>query len=289
MDLSNNPLARREVTFELKPKIEKTTIERYGEVRNINIKIFEKIDLEDRTFVNRLDEINQIKNDENFLGLIESIRGVGLINPIYLFEKNEKYIVISGWRRSLALSEIFKECREKTFQERAIILKENTPLEILEGISIDENTKRKNLSLLELSYKFNRLSEDGNLSIEECLEKFKIGKSQFHAIKKAIEFEPEVKSILEIVGAVKGDLINKIVKLCKKEDKTIDIQDYSSKTRDELKEILDNFKISTKKIGIQKFKNCKIKSTDKNTIITINKQLNPEILEKILQIIEVGK
>ncbi|MEG1462090.1 MAG: S1 RNA-binding domain-containing protein, partial [Anaerorhabdus sp.] len=46
------------------PKIEKTTIERYGEVRNINIKIFEKIDLEDRTFVNRLDEINQIKNDE---------------------------------------------------------------------------------------------------------------------------------------------------------------------------------------------------------------------------------
>ncbi|MGX6592275.1 ParB/RepB/Spo0J family partition protein [Cetobacterium ceti] len=281
MDLKNNPLSKRENSFQSIPKVDKTLIEKYGEIKNINYKFFEKIDLEDKTFINRLDKSSEIVENENFKGLVESIKKIGLINPIYLLEKdNGKYIIISGWRRSLSLNEIYKENKEKIFREKAIIFSSETPLNILENISIDENTKRKDLSILELSYKFNKMSENNNYSIEECLEKFNIGKSQFHAIKKAIDFQDEVKNILEEVGVVKGDLINKILKY-NKQNKKINLNDLALKTREELKEFLKNIKEKNKikeKYSIREGK--------EKTTIVIKKDLSDKILKEIIKLIE---
>lgn len=282
MDLKNNPLSKRENIFQSIPKVDKTLIEKYGEIKNINYKFFEKIDLEDRTFINRLDKSSEIIENENFKGLVESIKKIGLINPIYFLEKdNGKYIVISGWRRSLSLIEIYKENKEKVFREKAIIFSKETPLNILENISIDENTKRKDLSILELSYKFNKMSENNNYSIEECLEKFNIGKSQFHAIKKAIDFEDEIKNILEQVGVIKGDLINKIYVKYKKQNEKINLDDLVIKTREELKEFLKNIK--EKKQTKEKYS---IREGKEKTTIVIRKDLSDKILKEIIKLIE---
>lgn len=282
MDLKNNPLSKRENSFQSIPKVDKTLIEKYGEIKNINYKFFEKIDLEDKTFINRLDKSSEIIENENFKGLVESIKKIGLINPIYLLEKdNGKYIIISGWRRSLSLNEIYKENKEKIFREKAIIFSSETPLNILENISIDENTKRKDLSILELSYKFNKMSENNNYSIEECLEKFNIGKSQFHAIKKAIDFQDEVKNMLEQVGVVKGDLINKIYIKYNKQNKKINLNDLALKTREELKEFLKNIKEKNK--TKEKYS---IREGKEKTTIVIKKDLSDKILKEIIKLIE---
>lgn len=282
LDLSNNPLSRRGKSFESKPKIDKNILEKYGEIKNLNSKIFEKIDLEDRKFVNRLDDISEITANENFKGLIESIKEIGLINPIYLLERDERYTVVSGWRRSLALSQIFLENKEKVFTDKVIILSEKTPIEILENLSIDENTKRKDLSVLELSYKFNKLSETKEMTVEQCLELFKIGKSQYHAIKKSMEFEPEIKEILDEIGAVKGDLLNKIFKIYKRNKEKISLSEYCNKTRDELKEILNEIK---NKNTFQK-ENISIKRSKSKTVISINKEIDEQILTKILELLK---
>ncbi|WP_426710832.1 ParB/RepB/Spo0J family partition protein [Cetobacterium sp. SF1] len=283
MDFSNNPLAKREKKFQETPKIDKNIIEKYGEVKNITYKFFEKIDVENRKFINRLDLIKDIENNENFLGLLNSIKEIGLINPIYLLEdENEKFIIISGWRRSLALKKIFETMPDKIYEDKAIILKKNTPEEILENISIDENTKRKDLSLLELSYKFNKLSEENNNSVEDILEKFNIGKSQYHAIKKAVNFETEIKEILDEIGVIKADILNKIYKEYKKKNQEINLNLFINKTRDELKDELK--KIKTLKKEEKNF--YSIKENKNNLILTIDRGVSKKTLDKILKLLK---
>lgn len=227
-----------------KPTLEKTTIAKYSDFQNITDNLIKNIDFLDKTYINRLDEESVIVNDENFLGLMESIKEIGLLNPVYLFQKTRnEYIIISGWRRLLALKEMYKTNKNMIFSQKAIIFNKNTPNEVLENTSIHENIKRKDLSILELSYKFNNLAKIDGIGIDDCLKKFNIGKTQFHAIKKAINFDPFIKEfILENVGPLKSDYLNKILeKLLLENSETeahIMIKNYIDKTVEELKIIL---------------------------------------------------
>ncbi|MDX8337226.1 ParB/RepB/Spo0J family partition protein [Candidatus Cetobacterium colombiensis] len=253
-----------------KPTLEKTILAKFSDFQNITINLIENIDYTDRTFINRLDDEETLKKDENFLGLLESIKATGLLNPVYLLEKNKNnYIIISGWRRLLALKEILKENKNKIFAQKAIIFKNHTPLDLLESVSIDENTKRKDLTILELSYKFNKLSSIEGVSLEDCLKKFNIGKTQFHIIKKAIDFNPFIKEfILEEVGPVKADFLNRILEKLllthnQNEAQSI-VKSYINKSREELKNIFKELEIdSLKKTDIFEFKKNKRMTTFK--------------------------
>ncbi|MGL5088831.1 MAG: ParB N-terminal domain-containing protein [Cetobacterium sp.] len=269
-------------------QLEKSNIAKFSAMNNITKKLIEEIDFNDKTFINRLDCEETIKKSEDFLPLLNSIKDCGLLNPIYLLEvKENKYIIISGWRRSLSLKVILEENPNKIWQKQAVIFRENTPLNLLEKISIDENTKRKNLSIIELSYKFNKISEIDKLPLEDCLNIFGIAKSQFYAIKKAIDFDPIIKELLEDVGPIKADLLDKILieltnnnKNSKVENKkTIEL--YKEKTRVELKEILQNLKKSkNKNVKTFDLKRCKNK-----TVITINQNMSDEEYSKIREFI----
>ncbi len=180
---------------------------------NITSNLINNISYSNKTFVNRLEDNNALIGKETFQNLLDSIKTIGLINPIYLLEEGKNnYIIISGWRRFLALKELYKGEIDKTFHQKAIILKKETPLKILEHISIDENTQRKDLTILELSYLFNKLSNKKGIKVDDCLKQFNIGKTKFHVIKKAIDFHPLIKdNILENVGPVKANILNKIL------------------------------------------------------------------------------
>ncbi|MGL5988220.1 ParB/RepB/Spo0J family partition protein [Cetobacterium sp.] len=236
-----------------KPALQKTIVAKYSDFQNITENLFKYIDFSDKTYINRLDDESVITNDENFLGLMESIKQIGLLNPIYLFQKTKnEYIIISGWRRLLALKEIYKSNKNMIFSQKAIIFNKNTPNEVLENTSIHENTKRKDLSILELSYKFNNLAKIDGIGVDDCLKKFNIGKTQFHAIKKAINFDPFIKDfVLETVGPLKSDYLNKILeKLLLENSETsahIVIKNSMNKTVEELKTTLKNLEENSEK------------------------------------------
>ena len=266
-----------------KPFSEKIFSTKYTNFKNIDFDLIKKINFLDKTFINRLDDEKTIKKDENFTGLFESIKCIDLLTPVYLLEVDKNnYKIISGWRRLLALNELYKTEKDKIFHNKAIILKNNTPLELLEIISIDENIKRKDLSILELSYKLNKLSSTKGVSIDDCLKKFNIAKSQFYTIKKAINFHPFIKdSILEDVGPFKADLLNKIlgklILINSQEDSEILIVKYSQKSREDLKNILKSWDNKLK----QKNDFFEIKKNNKMTILKIKEILSDEDYIKI--------
>lgn len=256
---------------------EKKELENFIYFKDITFDLLDNILCSNKTFVNRLDNENLVTK-ESFQTLLNSIKNIGLLNPIYLFEKNKNnYIIVSGWRRFHALKEIYKTDKAKIFYHKAIVLKKGTPLDILETISINENTKRKDLTLLELSYKFNKLSKTKGTSIEDCLKHFNIGKTQFHAIKKAMDFFPIIKeNLLETVGPIKANFLNKILEkllIIHPESKANSlILDYSKKTKEDLKIILKELtEDATKKNNV-----FEIKKNTNMTILKIKENLTEE-------------
>lgn len=276
----DNSLEKMEIIG--KQFLDKTFHTKDSTFQNIDFNLIKKIDFSDKTFINRLDDEKTIKTDENFMTLLNSIKNIGLLNPIYLLESNNSYIIVSGWRRLFALNELYKTDQNKVFYNKAIILKNTAPLHLLETISIDENTKRKNLSILELSYKLNKLSSIEGISIEDCLKKFNIGRSQFYIIKKAINFHPFIKkSILENVGPLKADLLNKIFEKLllanSQEESEILITTYSQKNREDLKTILKSWDNKLK----HKNDFFEVKKNSKMTIFKIKDSLSDEDYNKI--------
>lgn len=260
-----------------------TELENFTSLEDITFALIQNVLASNKTFINRLDEENNAITNEAFENLTDSIREIGLLNPIYLLktEKNN-YIIVSGWRRFHALKEIYKTDTNKVFSQKAVILKKETPPKLLETISINENTKRKDLTLLELSYKFNNLSKTNGISIEDCLKKFNIGRSQFHAIKKAMDFFPIIKEkFLEITGPVKANFLNKILEkllIIYPESKANSlILEYSKKSRESLKNILKELTEDTTK----KNNSFEIKKNNKMTILKIKENLTEEDHMKI--------
>lgn len=255
---------------------EKNELENFICFKDITTNLIDSILYSNRTFVNRLDDEN-LTTKESFQNLLDSIKKIGLLNPIYLLEKNKNnYIIVSGWRRFHALKEIYKVDKNKIFFNKAIVLKKETPLDILETISINENTKRKDLTLLELSYKFNKLATKKGVTIDDCLKQFNIGKSQFYAIKKAIDFHPLIKgTMLEIVGPIKADLLNKILEkllILHPQNKAQSLLfEYSKKTKDDLKCILKSLDQDTYTNNI-----FEIKKNSNMTILKIKEDLTEE-------------
>lgn len=257
-------------------------------LQDITYNLINKINFSNKNFITRFEDEYELINDETFLSLVNSIEKLGLLNPIYLIEKDNEYIIIAGYLRALAIKEILKKQSEIFFLKKAIIYNSSSYDKSLLNISIDENFKRKSLSILELSYKFNQVSKTEGCSIEDCLKKFNIGKTQFHAIKKALNFNTFIKeSVLENVGPIKADLLNKILEILltkeSQESAHIKINHYMNKTREELKKILNNLESNNKDEDedIFEFKNNKTGAT-----LRIKQEISSEDYIKIKSFIK---
>lgn len=95
------------------------------------------------------------ENDGEIMELVDSIRSQGLLNPITVRKKGDKYRVIAGHRRFLAmqiLHEPWIECN--------VLEYEPTEKEIL-CIQLQENCCRKNMSAWEYVDLFEKLKAQG--------------------------------------------------------------------------------------------------------------------------------
>ncbi|NLK62654.1 MAG: ParB N-terminal domain-containing protein [Fusobacteria bacterium] len=255
-----------------------TILKKHGRLVNLTKNLIDDIDFNDKTFINRIYN----KEDELEISeLKESIRQIGLINIVYLFRKdNGKFRIISGLRRLTACKSLYLEGIDVNGQERVILLEESTPDNYLEFISIDENTKRKNLKLIELSYKLNKEAEKDNVEIEEIMERYNISRRHYFRIKGAINFPNEIKNILEEIGLSKAELLLTLIKLEKEMSINEIIDKYSNCTREDLQGIIKEKKKDIKKLKVE----YKIKGNNIN--IKINKKLPNNVKEYLVNIIE---
>jgi len=282
--LGNNPLLSRgnkKKEFEIKKE---KVVKQYGRLVHMQKKLLEEIDFSDITFINRLSldssslELNELK---------ESISKIGLLNIIYLQEtEGTSYRIVSGLRRSSAIKELYEEGREVKGKDRVVIFEKSTPYELLDSISVDENIQRKNLSIIEQSFKFNKEAAKKHKKIEDILTEYNISKKTFYRIKNAINYPEEIRDIIEVLGADKAELLNKLVVLSKDilTPKEV-VEKYSDLNREELREVLKELQ---KNIKPQK---VILKYTSKGLNLSIKKKMPAEVneyFEKLKDLIEEG-
>lgn len=287
LKLGNNPLLNRDNKKNLHEEKEKQVervVKQYGRLLHLNKEIVEKIDFDDKLYINRLYD-NEIELEVE--DLKESIRKIGLINIIYLQEKDSgNFRLISGLRRSQACRELYKEGFDIKGRDRIVILDKNTPVEYLDTVSVDENIQRKNLSILEQSYKFNREANKKNKKIEDILEEYNISKKSFYRIKNAMNYPQELKDIIEEIGVDKGELINKIISYSSNEDIKALVDKLKKYQRNELREVLKE--VQNKKVKKQE---VELKSSRNQLKFVIKNDINEDLVdyfEKIKKMIEEG-
>lgn len=253
-------------------EVKASMIKKYGkDIVSISPELVAMIDFEDKLFINRIYNNTEELNNNNLEELVESIKEIGLINVVYLqLREDGKYRIISGLRRLLSCREILNQGGKIFGRDKVVIfpqsVKEEDSIEfniMLERVSIDENTKRVNLTVLEQAYKFNSYAKNNGKTIEETAAFFNIGTRTAKRVIAAINYPFELKEVLSEVGIAKAEILNKIIKL--------------NKMR--VQEVVDNFKWMSKEEIQKKYKELSKKSSEKITV-SMNKK-NTEIIIKI--------
>lgn len=127
-------------------------------------------------------------DEEQLNNLANSIKNVGLIQPITVVKKGSKYIIIAGERRYRAsiiagmkkIPVIFKDYTERECKEIALI----------------ENLQRSDLNPIEEAVAFSNLINEYNLSQEELANTLSKSRSAIANSLRILTLPPEVKQLV---------------------------------------------------------------------------------------------
>lgn len=270
-------------------------IYKFGDFTTINEGLVNRIDYNDRMFINRLyDDLDELFNDD-MTDLKESIKAIGLMNNVYLLEKDptkdgKRFIIVSGLRRLLAVDALLKEGNNLREINKVIVFRKDTPMDFLNRVSIDENTKRKDLTILELSYKLRKDSKENNKSIEDLMKEHNLNRRKYFRITKALNYPKDLKTVLEEVGVNKAETINKIIKVSKEKDIKKIVEQCVDLTERELTDLY-------KKLSKKKREKFSYLANGKNSEITIKikhglsdevEKLIKEFEDKLKNLIDLG-
>ena len=246
-------------------------------LENMSKELIDKIDYEDRTFINRQKSYDELKGDLGVEELTESIYYAGLINPIYLqIREDGKYRILSGYRRSIAVKMGYENYKGYEAEGNAIIIPTNAEKSELKLISLHKNVYRKDLKVIELAYKINKDAKESGKTFDELSEDYGMSTRQLKRIKGALSYDEELKMILDIVGIKKAELLNRIIKVLK-----------DKKSVSEIIEKYKDFSASDLELEIKALNSNSIKKDyifdrkDKKTTIKINRKLTDEQFKKL--------
>ena len=151
---------------------------------NINSNNINEIDVNDISL--NPDQPRTNFNQNSLEQLASSINELGLIQPITVKEKDEKYILISGERRLRA----FKKLNLDSIP--AYIRKANDQSSL--EMALVENIQRRDLDAIEIAISYKRLTEELNLSHDEMSKKLGKDRSTITNYIRLLKLDPIIQS-----------------------------------------------------------------------------------------------
>ena len=224
----------------------------------VKFKTLEAIDIK-KVEINDLNprkRFGQEEEDE----LVESIKEKGVLNPIIVYERNGKYILLDGERR-------FRACMKLGLEFVPAHILERKPT-ILENLSImfHIHNVHEDWTDLEIARTVQRIMDEiGIRSVEN------ITREDIKEIKKITSLsEYKIKKFLDVLRYPKS-VINKFMDSEKKEKPDLDI-DTLAELRKPIKALQNNMDDVLKKYPVEKIVDIIIEKK-KNKIIKTNKEL----------------
>ena len=254
-----------------------------AEITSINEKILRKIDFSDREFINREITFEKIMETEALRNLAESINEIGIINPVYVIRKEDgKYKILSGFRRLSAVYYGYENIKDfnPAGTNNFIIIPEDAGYEILDKISLHENTLREDLTTLEISMKIWRESRNKKKNAEQIAQEYGISKRTVARYLR-VEKYPEqlLEKLDEIKNIRKSDTIFNYLNRTNVENMEKNIEKLSAMEISDIEREIKKLALTVddNKIIVKKGK--------KSTSFEIQGRLTDEEIEKIKQII----
>ena len=253
-----------------------------AEITSINEKILRKIDFSDREFINREITFEKIMETEALKNLAESINEIGIINPVYVIRKEDgKYKILSGFRRLSAVYYGYENIKDfnPAGTNNLIIIPEDASYEILDKISLHENTLREDLTTLEISMKIWRESRNKKKNAEQIAQEYGISKRTVARYLR-VEKYPEqlLEKLDEIKNIRKSDTIFNYLNRTNFENMEKNIEKLSAME-------ISDIEREIKKLALTVDDKIIVKKGKKSTSFEIQGRLTEEEIEKIKQII----
>ncbi len=143
----------------------------------------------------KIDEIepNHLQPRRNFdvdalHELADSIKQVGIIQPIVVQKKDEFYEIIAGERR-------WRAARIAGLKEVPVIIKDYAPMETVE-IALIENIQREDLNPIEEALAYQRLIEEFGLKQDEAAEKVSKSRTAVTNALRLLKLDDRVKQMI---------------------------------------------------------------------------------------------
>ncbi len=135
------------------------------------------------------DQPRKLFSEQSISELAQSIEAHGILQPILVYLKNDRYIIVAGERRFRACQKIGLEsipCK---------IMHYKTEMQKLE-VSLIENIQRENLNAVDLALSFQTLLQKFNLTQDEIAQKVAKSRSYVANIVRLLNLPTEVQEAI---------------------------------------------------------------------------------------------
>src|SRR6185369_13355139 len=122
---------------------------------------------------------------ETLMELADSIREHGVIEPLLVTKKEDKYELIAGERR-------WRASKLAGMETVPVVVKEASPLEMLE-LAIIENVQRQDLNALEEAMSFQQLMTEFNLTHEQISKRIGLSRPAIANKIRLLSLPDEIK------------------------------------------------------------------------------------------------
>lgn len=130
--------------------------------------------------------------------LAESIKTLGIIQPLTLRKKDDKYEIISGERR-------FRASQKAGLKEVPAYIREADDSETLQ-MALVENIQRENLNSIEIAITYNRLIEECKLTQEELSSRLGKGRSTIANSLRLLRLPDQMQAALRNKVITEGQI-----------------------------------------------------------------------------------
>ena len=127
-------------------------------------------------------------NEDALLELSESIKQMGIIQPIVVQDRNSYYEIIAGERR-------WRAAKQAGLKKIPVIIKNYTEQEIVE-ISLIENIQREDLNPIEEAFAYKRLLTEFNLKQDEIAERVSKSRTAVTNSMRLLKLDEKVQQMV---------------------------------------------------------------------------------------------